>query len=311
MSSFPVSILSLQEYSEHQRMLKGNDDGGDDDGTGIPGLPDLGDIGDIVDTCFSEVATVQTLDKGVVAMKDLAVGDAVLTHNGAYEPIYAFGHYNPTKEAEFLQLTTANSVLEMTGEHLVFLQNKENPVRADSVQVGDVLRSADSSNTLKVNKVNTIQRQGLYAPLTNSGTVVVDGVVASSYISLQKESNEFVQIQDMSTGISQQQYVHLVLSPFRLLCQGVSNNFCTAYDQEGMPYYITYGIAANNWASNSGILVQSLALALFCLLAGFFMILENTFGASLAPLVLALVGGAYAFSKATGVTVRANKSKTV
>ena len=42
-------------------------------------------------------------------------------------------------DAEFVQLVTQESTLEMSGEHLVFVAGKANPVRADSIQVGDVL----------------------------------------------------------------------------------------------------------------------------------------------------------------------------
>jgi hypothetical protein len=42
-----------------------------------------------------------------------------------------------------------------------------------------------------VTKITTVKRQGAYAPFTESGTVVVNGVVASSYISLQNGSAFF------------------------------------------------------------------------------------------------------------------------
>ncbi|CAB9502309.1 unknown protein [Seminavis robusta] len=79
--------------------------------------------------CFSKSALVQVANKGDIAMKDLQVGDRVLTTSGTYQPIYSFGHYQTDQKATFLQIhTSTNSSskpLEMTGNHLIFLANGE------------------------------------------------------------------------------------------------------------------------------------------------------------------------------------------
>ena len=73
------------------RVLKG-DDGDKDDGDGTPGTDEIVDA--VTEAaCFSEVSTVQVQNKGPVAMKDLQVGDYVLTANNEYQPVYAFGHW--------------------------------------------------------------------------------------------------------------------------------------------------------------------------------------------------------------------------
>ena len=72
--------------------------------------------------CFSADSTAQVLGKGVVAMKDLAVGDQVLmdAHSNKYEPVYAFGHWNPTASSEFVRIQFSKSgCIEVTEEHLV------------------------------------------------------------------------------------------------------------------------------------------------------------------------------------------------
>ena len=70
--------------------------------------------------CFSEKATVQVLEKGTIQMKDLAVGDKILTGSGKYTDVYAFGHYEPNKTTNFLQIYTQQhkAPLEITGDHL-------------------------------------------------------------------------------------------------------------------------------------------------------------------------------------------------
>lgn len=244
--------------------------------------------------CFSDVATVQVQgrDNGV-AMKDLQVGDRVW--NGeSFSPVYAFGHYSPNTKGEFLQIHHTQSSgksrpLEITGEHLVYLHGQSYPVRADDVSVGDSLQGPDSS--LKVTKINKVEKIGLYTPLTPEGTVVVDGVKASSYISLQA-GNDFMELKNGTPvlGLSMHDYIHMGLSPMRLLCMGVSYQYCNTENEDGMPFYITLSVQANRWINEQHMAIQAVLLSSIILLTGISMTLENVFGPSLAPLaVLSLV----------------------
>ena len=260
--------------------------------------------------CFSAISTVQLENFGSVSMKNLQVGDRVLTSSGAYEPVYAFGHKNPTESADFLQFKTAGSKLEMTGGHLVFLDGKTNPVRADSVKVGDVLRTAEAG--AKITKISNVQRDGVYSPLTPGGTVVVDGIVASTYISLQKDADEHIELQGgISTFMSYQDFIHMTLSPFRMLAMGVSSTIANVYTEEGIPVYASYGMDFAEWANNQNIVVQAVLLLAVLSLAGASMVVENTFGASVAPLALVAGAGAYAVMKKNSIRFRANKIKSV
>ena len=81
-------------------------------------------------------------------MKDLKIGDYVLTDADHYEPVFTFGHVDRERPTDFVSIETVprnakrstdHRPLEMTGQHLVFLHGKANPVRADSVKVGDIL----------------------------------------------------------------------------------------------------------------------------------------------------------------------------
>ena len=123
------------------------------------------------DGCFSESAQVEVQNKGLVAMKDLQVGDQVLTGNG-YQPVYAFGHKEVAIEQEFLKIYTdsGGNALELTRDHLVFvmdsLSRSQMAIRADRVKVGDVLATDDAVRGLLVTKVVTIVGRGAYLPLT-------------------------------------------------------------------------------------------------------------------------------------------------
>lgn len=90
--------------------------------------------------CFPESVSVHVQDRGKVAMKDLQIGDLVFA-NGKYQPVYAFGHHKPDETTLFLQLHTEEETpLELSPEHLVFLDGNDFPVPAHSIQVGDVLQ---------------------------------------------------------------------------------------------------------------------------------------------------------------------------
>lgn len=93
----------------------------------------------------------------------------------------------------FVQIyTSANkkNPLEMSPDHVIVVDSKsDHPIRAATVQVGDVL---NGETKMEVTKIGTVPRKGVYAPPTPSGTIVVNGVVSSSYISLQNSAKEYV-----------------------------------------------------------------------------------------------------------------------
>ena len=240
--------------------------------------------------CFSDVATVQVQDRSDgVAMKDLQIGDMVW-NGDSFSSVYAFGHYSPNTKGEFLQIHHTQSSgksrpLEITGEHLLYLHGQSHPVRADSVSVGDSLQGPGSS--LKVTKIDKVEKTGLYTPLTPEGTVVVDGIKASSYVSLQA-GNDFMELQTGAPvlGLSMHEYIHMGLSPMRLLCMGVSSQYCNTQNEDGMPFYITLSVQANQWISKQHMAIQVVLFSVIIFLTGISMALENVFGPSLAPLAV-------------------------
>ena len=85
--------------------------------------------------------------------------------------VYSLAHYRPDVTAKFLQFYGTHAdgllvVLEITGQHLVFSQGKAVP--AADLHFGDVL-GAMSSESVTIARIDHVQRQGVYAPLTESG----------------------------------------------------------------------------------------------------------------------------------------------
>ena len=247
-------------------------------------------LGDV--SCFSADMTVTAKGKGTpVMMRDVEVGEYVLTASGSYSPVYAFAHHHPFWHAEFIQIETNTSkheYLQMTAEHLVFLHGTETgPVRAYSLQVGDVLLS-NESGPLEVTRLERIKKNGIYAPLTEEGTIVVNGVAASCYISFQKEGNGYIRMKLFGqTWLSQHTFVHVVLSPFRLVCSNLDVfGACTSYNQQGMPSFVAFGIDLISCVLESqSFLFQFLAMAIMLAVTGIVYVVEQR------PATCFLLGG--------------------
>lgn len=185
--------------------------------------------------CFSADATVHVRGRGNVAMRDLEVGDEVLSWQSKhYQRIYAFLHRNELAKAEYLQLETdslsSGKPLEITRDHLLYVQGKSLPVPAGSIVVGDILQGQGGEPT-RVTGVTSISRlDGVYAPATTDGTLVVDGIQVASYVAL-KDMQEAAYFLGADVSFLQ----HLGLSPFRFFCRWVSEKYAHPLNEEGLP----------------------------------------------------------------------------
>ena len=197
--------------------------------------------------CFSGTNTVEVRGKGTVVMENLEVGDFVKARNGIYSKVYSLGHFDPNGEATFLAITVqgssakSTSILEITADHIVFVKSRPNgeptASTASDVKVGDLLisESDDFNVTNKVVQIDSIQRRGLYAPVTNDGTVEVSGVLASSYVVLSP---------DVSPAL-QHTFFHSICFPIRTLCTISFDTFCgsESHDAEGISEHFSELIA--------------------------------------------------------------------
>jgi len=129
------------------------------------------------ESCFSGHTTVDVLGRGEVFMKDLRVGDRVEVSKNNYQQVYTFGHRDTKAKVEFFRFLPSD--LEVSKHHLVFIKGK-GAIPASMVKVGD-----EFSLGGKVDAITTVLGNGIFAPFTPSGTIVVNGVLASNYISLQ------------------------------------------------------------------------------------------------------------------------------
>ncbi len=209
--------------------------------------------------CFSEVSTVQVLDKGVTAMKDLKIGDKVMNAEGKFDDVYSFGHYSKDVQAEFVQIHAAGlkTPLELSKEHMLFVDGAAVP--ASAVSVGDKVNLAGGNGVAEVKKIQHVIRHGAYAPFTKSGTIAVNDVAASVYVDLQNDAGVLV-VGGYKTPLSMQFLAHMFQAPHRLVCQ-MSPSYCQTetYDDRGVSSWVAGPLAVAEWLIKQGVVLMSLA----------------------------------------------------
>jgi len=119
----------------------------------------------------------------------LDVGDEVqviINNDIRAEPVITFIHRQPEVVQEFLQITTEKSnILKITEDHLLFVERtgKATAIPARDVKVGDTLyvKAGDNVEKDAVLSISKVFEKGVYAPVTLSGTLLVNNVHTSCY----------------------------------------------------------------------------------------------------------------------------------
>jgi len=141
-------------------------------------------------------------------IKELRIGDFVQVEHDEYSRVYSFAHLDSSRKSSFLQIYSDNlkSPLEITPDHLLFAKSSGGKTveskAASLIKLGDelLLPSGGTSTVTKIR--NTIRKDGIYAPLTEKGTIAVSGVLASCYVALpsnHKFSSSFHWLSHMAT----------------------------------------------------------------------------------------------------------------
>jgi Hint module len=148
-------------------------------------------------TCFAGTNMVEVQDRGYIPMHRLRIGDMVKSGSGAYDAnkvaftqVYGFGHLDYHRDETFVQIgfdrgfNTSSNDLYISPHHLVFVKRHHHmyPVRAKDIKVGDILLGTAQEQHLVVLTIQMIRQRGIFAPLTQSGDIVVNGIIASNYV---------------------------------------------------------------------------------------------------------------------------------
>lgn len=140
-------------------------------------------------------------------ISEVKPGDRILTRDYSsnklvYSEVLTFLDRDVNATRAFLRFHMANNkTVTTTPAHLLLL-NTGNQIFAANVQLGDILQVPNEERGVtegsKVIRIEDVLEKGVYAPLTTSGTLVVDGVVASCY-----------------AAIDSQKLAHMSLAPLR------------------------------------------------------------------------------------------------
>lgn len=147
--------------------------------------------------CFPEHAQVQT-PQGRIRISDLHVGDTIkaVDSNGRvfWDEVYFFGHADEASIAKFLQIELDDRTLQISHKH--FIPGCLGGVRcswaehvtayAQHFQPGDYIWLAPDDGQTQIEQrqildIFSIEAKGLYNPYTLSGSIIVNGVVASAH----------------------------------------------------------------------------------------------------------------------------------
>lgn len=130
-----------------------------------------------------------------------------------------------------------------------------------------------------------------------SGTISVDGVKASSFVSLQNDSSVLT-VAGISTGLSHQWVARTFEFPHRVWCTGVSTCISEKYDANGVSTWLTIPLAVFRWFVGQGAIVQTIVsvpvLAFFSILGAAQMMAE--YWSLTVALLVVLFGTAASFS---------------
>uniref|UniRef100_H3BXM4 Uncharacterized protein n=1 Tax=Tetraodon nigroviridis TaxID=99883 RepID=H3BXM4_TETNG len=165
--------------------------------------------------CFPGEASVALEGGGTKAVRDLQPGERVLALADAGELVYsqvlAFLDHDPGAWKLFYTLhTRAGPRLALTAAHLLFVaegncsEGAERPPAPSRSRPGGPVRAGVPgpwpARLSRITRVTLRGARGAFAPLTQQGTLVVDGVAASCY-----------------AVVEQHHLAHWAFSPLRLL----------------------------------------------------------------------------------------------
>jgi hypothetical protein len=237
--------------------------------------------------CFSGDAQVQVENRGSVAMSSLEIGDSVLVAGNKFEPVYSFGHRDTESSAEFLQIypdSVAKAPIEISRDHLI-LTNGEHWVPAGTLrQAGDRLIDGEG-NRVSVTKIHRVNRTGVCAPFTKSGSIVVNDLVASNYIGYQ--GSEYLMIGGVKTPLTYHWMAHTFNSVHRLaVSMGITGE---TYTDNGVSRWVDVPHTCGSWLLKQHPVVVVVILVPSIFVFAMISLLEHQSAMWVFTLVVALV----------------------
>lgn len=139
--------------------------------------------------CFPSDATVEVLNVGTVPLSSLKIGAQVRVIDDrdqlTYSPIIAFLHHELDGKALYKRIRTKSAKIELSNRHLIHQRN-DGFVWAEDLTKGDEILVLSSKHLNRTSwepiiEITEVNKDGLLAPLTEQGTIIVNHVHASCY----------------------------------------------------------------------------------------------------------------------------------
>ena len=141
--------------------------------------------------CYPATATVVDAYGQKRQMEFLLVGEDVqIITNGevSSQPVITFIHRQSDVMQKFLKITTSKKkkVLKITEDHLLFVEKEGQPsaIPTRDVSIGDTVYVRGDQGAVEtdvVQSISSVYEKGVYAPVTLSGTILVNDVHTSCY----------------------------------------------------------------------------------------------------------------------------------
>mmetsp|Transcript_18609 Transcript_18609/g.39109 ORF Transcript_18609/g.39109 Transcript_18609/m.39109 type:complete len:180 (-) Transcript_18609:114-653(-) len=113
----------------------------------------------------------------------LKAGDRVRSAPGEFSEVFFFGHRDPESWHTFVRITTIRgSVLALSEEHLLYIQDSVARVLVPARNVITGMEVVEfSGKASRIDRIERVMMQGLFNPHTYSGTIMVNGILASCF----------------------------------------------------------------------------------------------------------------------------------
>jgi len=180
--------------------------------------------------CFPASALVSLYDGTEsgkqVPISEVKVGDKILSVDPStgeiqFSDIYFWGHKDPETVGNFYSVTTASGqTIQLSKEHYIYVSEAPGsitdavPLTPGFLKPGHHVWTYDEGQMIcsPIVSIAHVKEKGLYAPFTLNGTVIVNGVYASSYA---VPMPGFLKIEDIVSAAPS--IWHTMLAPVRAL----------------------------------------------------------------------------------------------
>ena len=204
-------------------------------------------------------------------MSHLQIGDRVMVDKNRFEPVYSFGHFSPSVQAEYLEIATPTSKLQVSRDHMVFVTS-DRAVPASMLRVGDALLNAGGDRT-HITSIALVKSAGAFAPFTPSGRVVVNGIVASSYVAFGGSESVLVG----GFEFSFQWLAHSFQFPHRFVCYHLGACRGERYTDDGLSHWVSRPYELGLWLMQQQPVARECLMVIFIVLMVSFSVLEASF----------------------------------